>query len=316
MKAVVFEKSAGKGSLIYRDVQKPIPQDNEVLVRIHAASANALDYRMMRMGMVPKRRIYGADIAGRVESVGKDVRMFAPGDAVFGDISDCGLGGFAEYVCAPENALVRKPASVSFEQAAALPVAACTALKALRDRGGVESGKRVLVCGAGGGVGTFAVQLAKHFGAHVTAVCGAHNVSLARSLGADHVIDYAFEDFTKKEERYDIILAVNGSYPLASYRHVLNPKGICVIVGGKMSQLLKAMILRPLMSAGGKELRMLSFKSDPKDLAYLIGLVASGHIKPAIESRYALSETPEALRQLAKGHARGKTIITVAGEVE
>lgn len=314
MKAVVYEKGKSGSPLTYREVEKPLPAPHEVLVKIVAASANALDYRSMRLGLIPKNKIFGADIAGRVEAVGKDVRTFAPGDAVVADLSDCGLGGFAQYVAAPETVLVRIPASITFEQAAALPVAAITALRALRDKGSLKPGQKVLICGAGGGVGTYAVQLAKHFGAQVTAVCGTHNVALVRSLGADHVMDYTTDDFTKSDRKYDLILAVNGGYPLFAYKRVLAANGICIIVGGKLSQLFKTMLFGPLMSAGSRKIRILSVKPSAKDLAYLVGLVEKGHLKPVIERRYQLSETAQALRELAKGHARGKTIITIAGE--
>lgn len=312
MKAVVYEKNTR--TLINREVQTPVPADNEVLVKIIAASANALDYRSMRMGIIPKNKIFGADIAGRVEAIGKDAHTFALGDAVFADLSDIGLGGFAEYVAVPESRLVRIPQGVSFEQAAALPVAATTALQALRNKGGLKRGQRVLICGAGGGVGTYAVQLAKHFGTHVSAVCGTHNVALVKSLGADHVIDYTTDDFTKGDAKYDLILAINGGYPLSAYKRALYPSGKCIIVGGKMSQLIKTMTLGSVMSVGKKKISVLPAKSSTDDLAYLIGLVEKGQINPVIESRYPLSETAQALRELAKGHARGKTIITVSGE--
>ena len=203
---------------------------------------------------------------------------------------------------------------MTFEQAAALPVAATTALQALRNKGGLKPGYRVLICGAGGGVGTYAVQLAKHFGAHVTTVCGTHNVTLVKSLGADQVIDYTTDDFAKSDAKYDLILAINGGYPQLAYKRALYPSGKCIIVGGKMSQLLKTMILGFVLSIGNKKISVLAAKSSTDDLAYLIGLVKAGNILPVIEYRYPLSETPQALRELAKGHARGKTIMTVSGE--
>ena len=309
MKAVVYEKP----SLIYKETEKPVQKDDEVLVKVHAASANALDYRSMRMGMIPKRKIFGGDIAGQVQAVGKSVKRFTPGDAVFGDISDHGLGGFAEYAAAPESTLVHIPAGVSFEQAAALPVASITALQALRDRGGIKRGKKVLINGAGGGVGTFAVQLAKYFGANVTAVCSSANAALVRSLGADHVIDYTQEDFTKIGQRYDLILAVNGCCSLLAYKRMLNKNGVCVIVGGAMRQLIKSLIFGPLMSLSSKKIRTARTKSNPNDLAFIIGLVEAGKIKPVIDKKYALCETAQAIQYLSLGHARGKVIINILG---
>jgi NADPH:quinone reductase-like Zn-dependent oxidoreductase len=310
VKAVVYDKKQPE-KLIFSDRPKPIPGEDEVLVRIYAASANALDYRSMRMGNIPKSKIFGADIAGRVEAVGKNVSAFRPGDEVAADLSDCGLGGFAEYVAAPQSVLVKKPASVSFEDAASLPVAGVTALQALRDKGGIKNGQSVLVCGAGGGVGTFAVQIAKYFGARVSAVCGPKNADLMLSLGADHVIDYTKEDFTKQSAQFDMILAVNGSYKLSSYKRALKPNGVCVVVGGALRQIFKTMVFGPLISTNGKKIRMLAAKPNPRDLGFLLELAEQGHINPAIDRRYPLSETAQAIAYLSEGHARGKVVITV-----
>ncbi len=221
MKACVYEKRNTPDVLVYRDVEQPVPGDQEVLVKIHAVAINAADYRSMRMGIIPKKKIFGADIAGRVEAVGKNVTSLKIGDDVFGDISGCGFGGFAEYAAVPENLLASKPASVSFETAAALPMASLTALQALRNQGEIKPGQKVLIYGAGGGVGLFAVQLAKYFGAEVSAVCSAVNGELVRSLGADYVIDYSKEDFAKSSKRYELVLGVNGSRPLSVYKRVL-----------------------------------------------------------------------------------------------
>lgn len=209
------------------------------------------------MGMIPKNKTFGADIAGRVEAAGKNVSAFCEGDDVAADLSGCGLGGFAEYVAVPQGVLVKKPASVSYEDAAALPVAAITALQAVRDKGGVKKGQSVLVCGAGGGVGTFAVQLAKYFGAHVTAVCGPSSAETVLALGADRVIDYTKENFLKLAVQYDLILAVNGSYSLSAYKRALKPNGACVVVGGALRQIFKTILLGPFMSIGGKKVRLL-----------------------------------------------------------
>lgn len=307
MKAAVYEKK----KLNYCDVPKPVPGDTSVLVKIHAASLNALDYRSMRMGIIPKNKIYGADIAGVVEAVGSGVKAYCPGDKVAADISGCGLGGFAEYVAVPDSVLVKIPESVSFEDAAALPVAAETAIQALRDKGNVQAGQRVLIVGAGGGVGTYAVQLAKHFGADVTAVCGSNNAQLVSSIGADRVIDYTKESFTSQKSRYDVVIAVNGGYTLSSYKSVLKDGGVCVVLGGALRQIFKTMVFGPVLSIGGKKIKMLAAKPSPKDLAFTLGLVAQGKLKPVIAARYLLSETPQALAELSCGHARGKVIIAV-----
>ncbi|MBA4376815.1 MAG: alcohol dehydrogenase [Anaerolinea sp.] len=311
MKAVVYKKSSSRDVLVMRDVEKPISNDNEVLVKIVAVSINAADYRSMRMGIIPKRKIFGADIAGRVEAAGKNIEKFTVGDEVFGDISGCGFGGFAEYVAVSASALALKPASVSFEDAAALPMAAVTALQALREQGNIRPGQKVLICGTGGGVGSFAVQLAKYFGTEVTAVCSTNNVELARSLGADHVIDYTKEDFTEIGKHYDLILGVNGNYPLSAYKRALTPNGIYVMVGGALSQVAKSMLFGAFMSLGGKKMRFLAAKPNAIDLELIIKLVEEGKVKPIIDRRYPLNQTAEAMRYLSQGHARGKVIINV-----
>ncbi len=314
MKAVIYDKKNSPNVLVLRDVEKPAPQDNEVLVKIYAVSVNAADYRSMRMGIIPKRKIFGSDIAGRVEAVGKNVSLFAVGDGVLSDLSGHGLGGFAEYVTVPEVALVAKPFDVPFEVAAAVPMSAVTALQALRNIGQIKLGDKVLVFGAGGGVGTFAIQLAKHFGAEVTAVCGTANAELAHSLGADYVIDYTQEDFTRNGKRYNLIIAVNGRQPLSRYKGALTSEGIVVVVGGALSQVLKSLLLAPIMSHGGKKIRTLSAKSNTEDLNLIIKLLENGSIKPVIDRRYALSETAEAVRYVSEGHARGKVIINIVNE--
>jgi 2-desacetyl-2-hydroxyethyl bacteriochlorophyllide A dehydrogenase len=311
IKAVVYDKNSSPDVLVLREVEKPLPHNDEVLVRIHASSVNAADYRSLRMGIIPKRKIFGGDIAGRVEAAGKNIQKLKVGDEVFGDISGCGFGGFAEYVSVPESVLTLKPESVSFEDAAVVPLAGITALQALRDKGGIQSGQKVLIYGAGGGVGTFAVQLAKYYGAEVTAVCSAKNAPLARSLGADHIIDYSKEDVLTSGVHFDLILAVNGNHPLSVYKRALAPKGVFVMVGGALSQVIKTMLFGGFMSFGGRKMRILAAKPNPKDLEYLIKLVEGGKIKPVIDRRYPLHETPEAVRYLGEGHARGKVIITV-----
>jgi NADPH:quinone reductase-like Zn-dependent oxidoreductase len=254
----------------------------------------------------------GADISGRVEAVGKNVTQFQPGEAVFGDIAGSGSGGFAEYACAREKYLAAKPANLSFEQAAAVPMAAVTALQGLRDEGQIRPGQKVLINGASGGVGTFALQIAKSFGAEVTAVCSPRNLDQARSLGADQIIDYTQEDFTQNGQQYDLILAANGYHPLSAYQRALTPQGIYVMAGGTPGQIFQAMLLGPRKSkTGGKKMGGVSAKPSQKDLLILKELLEAGKIIPVIDRRYPLSETAEALRYLGAGHARGKVIITV-----
>jgi NADPH:quinone reductase-like Zn-dependent oxidoreductase len=323
MKAIVYTKYGPPEVLELKEVEKPAPTEAEILVKVHAASVNAYDWhllsadiflvRLMGGGLLkPKNTILGADIAGRVEAVGRNVKQFQPGDEVFGDIAGCGNGGFAEYVSSPENALAFKPANLSFEEAAAVPMAAVTALQGLRDQGKIQPGQKVLINGASGGVGTFAVQIAKSFGAEVTAVCSTRNLDMARSLGADHVIDYTKEDFTQNGQQYDLILAVNGYHPISAYKRALTSMGIYVMAGGYTAQIFQAMLLGSLMSkTGGKKMGNVSAKPNQKDLVFMKELIEAGKVVPVIDKRYPLSEAPEALRYLGEGHARGKVIITV-----
>lgn len=312
MKAVVYEKGSSPDVLVYQEVEKPVPGDNEVLVKIHAAAVNAADSRSMKLGAIPKRKIFGCDIAGVVEAAGKNVRKFAVGDEVTGDISACGMGGFAEYAAVPETPLVRKPASLPFELAAAVPMSAVTALQGLRDVGRIKPDDRVLIYGAGGGVGTFAVQLAKHLGAEVTALCGEKNVQVMRSLGADHVINYHDCDVTKINERYDLVLAVNGYNPLRVYLRLLAPGGTCVMAGGSLKQVMKTVLFGGLLSLGSRKLRFLAAKPDAEDLEYVVRLVEAGKVRPVIDRRYPLFRTAEAVRYQSEGHALGKIIINIA----
>jgi NADPH:quinone reductase-like Zn-dependent oxidoreductase len=320
MKAVVCTEYGPPDVLKIEEVEKPTPKDDEVLVKVQAASINALDWhsltadiflvRLMGMGLFkPKNQILGADIAGRVEAVGKNVRQFRPGDEVFGGI---GHGGFAEYAAAPERRLVLKPANLSFEAAAAVPVAALTALQGLRDSGKIQAGQKVLINGAAGGVGTFAVQIAKAFGAEVTAVCSTQNVEQASKLGADQVIDYTKENFTQSGRQYDLIFAANGYHPLAAYKRALTPKGMYVMAGGKSAQIFEAMLLGNLLSEkDGRKMGGVSAQINQKDLLTLKELLEAEKVVPAIDKRYPLNEVPEALRYLGAGHARGKIVITV-----
>ncbi len=323
MKAVVYTSYGSPDVLQLKEIEKPTSKDDEVLVKVHAASVNAADLhflrgkpfliRLMGFGLLrPKGKILGSDIAGRVEAVGRNVKQFQPGDEVFGDLFECGRGGFAEYVCARENALALKPTNISFEEAAAVPMAAVTALHGLRDKGQIQQGQKVLINGASGGVGTFAVQIAKSFGAEVTGVCSTRNLDMVRSFGADQVIDYSREDFTKNGQRYDLILAANGYHLIFDYQRALSPKGTYVATGGSMPQLFQAMLLGPCISmTGSKKMGNLISKPNQKDLIFMKGLLETGKVKPVIERRYKLSEAAEALRYLEEGHAQGKVVITM-----
>jgi NADPH:quinone reductase-like Zn-dependent oxidoreductase len=320
MKAVVYTKYGSPDVLQLKEIEKPIPNDDEVLVKVQAASLNALDWHVLRgqpflvrfMGfgfLRPKKTILGADFAGKVEAVGRNVRRFQPGDEVFGSR----LGGFAEYHAVREDALISKPANVSFDEAAAVPVAAITALQGLRNEGHIGPEKKVLIVGASGGVGTFAVQIAKSFGAEVTAVCSTRNLDQARTLGADTVIDYTKENFAQSAQRFDLILVVNGYHPLSMYKRALTPGGICVLIGGgSLAQLLGGKLAWPLLSGGGgKKLGGMMARVTQEDLLFLRALLESGKVVPVVEKRYPLSQVPEALRYLETGHARGKLVITV-----
>jgi NADPH:quinone reductase-like Zn-dependent oxidoreductase len=322
MKAIVYHNYGSPDVLHLEEVAKPTPKDDEVLIKVSAASINAADWHMLRADpflarlynglLKPKRTILGSDVAGRVEAVGKNVRQFQPGDEVFGDLFENGWGGFAEYACAREDGVVVKPASVTFEDAAAVPLAGVTALQGLRDKGQIQPGQKVLINGAGGGVGTFAVQIAKAFGAEVTGVCSTKNVDMVRSLGADYVIDYTKEDFTENGQQYDLILAANGYHPISAYKRALHPGGIYVMTGGSGAQMVQAMFLGPWISmTGEKKMGNLMAKPDKKDLAFLKELLEEGKIVPVIDRRYPLSEVAEAIRYLEEGHAKGKVIITV-----
>jgi NADPH:quinone reductase-like Zn-dependent oxidoreductase len=322
MKAIVYNKYGPPDVLQLIEIEKPIPKDKQVLVKVHAASLNYGNLVLLKgepflarlaFGLTkPKYPIPGGDIAGRIEAVGKDVKQFQPGDEVFGDLSSCGWGGFAEYVTVPENALALKPANLSFEEAAAVPMAAVTALQALRDKGKIRSGQRVLINGASGGVGTFAVQIAKSFGAEVTAVCSSINVNHARVIGADHAIDYTRDDFTKRTQRYDLILGVNGSKPISAYKRTLHPNGIFVHVGGSGSQMFQTMLLGPWISlTGSRKISSFLQRQNQKDLVFMKELLESGKVKPVIDRSYKLSEVPEAFRYFEEGHAQGKVFISV-----
>ncbi len=325
MKAIVYTQYGSPDVLQLKEVEQPAPRENEVLVKVHAASVNAADWHLLtadiflvrlNAGLLkPKRTVLGSDIAGRVEAVGRNAKQFQPGDAVFGNVFAQQSGSFAEYVIAPESALALKPANLSFDEAAAVPLAAITALQGFRDRGHVQPGQKVLINGASGGVGTFAVQIAKYFGAEVTAVCSTRNMDIARTLGTDHVIDYTKEDFTRNGQQYDLIVAVNGYHPISAYRRALTPKGTYVMVGGTKTQIFQALILGSLMSRrDGQQLGALTLRPNPQDLPLLTELLETGKAVPIIDRRYPLREVPDALRYFGTGHARGKIVITVASD--
>jgi NADPH:quinone reductase-like Zn-dependent oxidoreductase len=322
MKAVVCTKYGPPDILEVKEVDLPIREDNQVLVKVHAASLNYGNLALLKgepflvrlaFGLLkPKYPIPGGDIAGRVEAVGKDVKQFQQGDEVYGDLSSCGWSGFAEYVSVPEHAIAYKPVNLSFEEAAAVPMAAVTALQALRDKGAIQRGQKVLINGASGGVGTFAIQIAKSFGAEVTAVCSTRNMDLARSLGADHVIDYTSEDFTARSERYDLILAVNGYQPIFAYKRLLSPTGKYVVVGGSGTQLFQALFFGPWISmTGSKKMGSVLQRPNQQDLIFMKELLEAEIVKPVIDRRYKMSDVTEAFKYFAEGHARGKVVLTV-----
>ena len=263
------------------------------------------------MGLIPKRKIFGADIAGRIESVGKNISLFKPGDEVMGDLASYGFGGLAEYVTAPERAVIIKPSQISFEVAATLPMAGMTALQALRDKANIQMGQKVLIVGSDGGVGTFAIQLARYFEAEVTGVCSSINVQQTLSLGADYVIDYTKEDFTKREKRYNIILGINGNYPLLAFKRTLTSNGTYVMIGGSLSQISKSLLFGWILSFGSKKLKYLAAKANKNDLELLVKLIDKGIIKPVIDRRYSLDKTVDAMSYLKKGHSTGKVVINI-----
>ena len=311
MKAVLFNKKGSPEKLSLYEIDKPIPSDNEVLIRVHVVSLNAADYRSMKMGIIPKRKIFGADVAGSIESVGKNISIFKPGAEVMGDLASFGFGGLAEYVTAPERALILKPKQVSFETAATLPLAAMTALQALRNKGNIQKGQKILIVGSAGSVGPFAVQIAKYFGAEVTGVCSSKNMNQTLSIGADYVIDYTKEDFLNSNKRYNLILGINGNYPLLAYKRILTPNGRYVMVGGSLSQIFKSLLFGWLLSLGSKKMKSLSSKPNIQDLEFLGSLLENGSIKPVIDRRYTLDKTADAMNYLSQGHSTGKVIIIV-----
>lgn len=321
MKAIVYTQYGPLDVLKLEDVKKPAPKENEVLIKVQATSVTFGDLAavkgepfMVRFSLGPRKPKYktpGKDVAGQVEAVGGNVKQFTPGDEVFGDISECGWGAYAEYVAAPENAIALKPANISFEEAAAVPESAVVALQGLRDNGQIKSGQKVLINGASGGIGTFAVQIAKSFGAEVTGVCSTRNLELVRSIGADHVIDYTKEDITQNGQRYDLILATAGYRSIYDYRRALRSGGNYVATGGSMAQIFQPMLLGPWLSSGGRKMSSLAMKPNKSDLIFVKELIEAGAVVPVIDRCYPLSEVAEALRYYGEGHSRGKVVITV-----
>ena len=325
MKAIVYKEFGSADVLRLEDVEQPVPKDNQLLIHVLASSVNALDRHAIHKAPLPVRLMtgngvrgpkdqrLGADLAGRVEAVGSGVTQFQPGDEVFG-VAD---GAFAEYTCAREDRVVRKPATLTFEQSAAVPVAALTALQGLSEIGGILPGQQVLIHGASGGVGTFAVQLAKAFGADVTAVCSTRNMEMVRSLGADHVVDYTKEDVTRSKRRYDLILAVNGYHSVLAFRRLLRPEGVWVLAGeGSNTHLLfsvlQALTFGPVLSRTSKQnMRFFICKPTQKDLVLVSELLQAGKVTPVIDRCYPLGETADAFRYMEEEHARGKVVISV-----
>jgi NADPH:quinone reductase-like Zn-dependent oxidoreductase len=324
MKAMVYTQFGPPTEVLaLQEVEKPAPQAQEVLVEVHAAAVVYADWafvrgqpamvRLMGAGLSkPNHPILGAEIAGRVAAVGEGITQFQPGDEVYGDIAECGFGGYAEYVAVPESALAPKPANLTFKQAAAVPQSGVVALQGLRDKGQVQPGQQALIAGASGGIGTFAVQLAKVFGAEVTGVCSTRNMELVESLGADHVIDYTQEDFAQGGPRFDLIVATAGYRSVFDYARALKPGGTCVVTGGAMKQVFEPMYLGPWVALTSKK-KMASLSAGPsqQDLIFMKDLLEAGKIMPVIDTCYPFNETAEALRHYGQGHSRGKVVISV-----
>ena len=320
MKAIVYTKYGPPEVLQLKEVAKPTPRDDEVLIKVHAVSVNRSDWEGLRgkplyarLGglLRPRQQRLGSDIAGRVEMAGRNISRFQPGDEVFGDILPR-LGGFAEYVCARESALALKPASMTFEQAAAIPQAAVIALQGIRDKGQVQPGQKVLINGAGGGAGTFAVQLAKIYGAEVTGVDNTGKLDFMRSLGADHVIDHTQEDFTKNGKQYDLILDIVAHRSVFAYKRALRSNGSYFLAGGSVATMLQILLVGPwIRRTTGKKIRILAVRPNIEDVDFMKELIEAGKVTPVIDKTYPLSEVPEAIGYVGEGHAQGKVVISV-----
>jgi NADPH:quinone reductase-like Zn-dependent oxidoreductase len=330
MKAIVYTKYGAPEVLKLEEIPKPIPGDHDVLVRVQASAVTfatmllvkgkPILVRLATGGLLrPKYKVLGSEMAGRVEAVGKKINQFKPGDEVYGNVSHCGRGGFAEYVCACQDALSLKPVNISFEEASTVPETALVALQSLRDYGKIQAGKKVLIYGASGGIGTFAVQIAKSFGAEVTGVCSTRNLELVRSLGTDYVIDYTREDFLRNGKHFDLILGIRGYRSIFDYKRALSPDGIYVMAGGSWSQIFQSMLLGPfVLKTGrktvvkkGKKLGIVTFRPLQSDLLFMKELIEAGKVKPVIDKCFPLSETADAFRYFEAGHSRGKVVITI-----
>jgi NADPH:quinone reductase-like Zn-dependent oxidoreductase len=304
-----------------REIERPVPKTNEVLIQVQAASITFGDLAAVKgepfiarlsLGLrEPKIKTPGKDVAGIVEAVGSKVTQFKPGDKVFGDLCECGWGAYAEYVAAPENALVHMPGNISFEEAAAAPESGVVALQGLQGKGQIQPGQKVLVYGASGGIGTFAVQIAKSFDTEVTGVCSTRNLDMVKSLGADHVVDYTQEDFVESGKKYDLILATAGYRSIFDYKRALKPGGRYVATGGDMKQIFQPMLMGSWISNESRKMTNLAMKPDKDDLTYLKELIEAGKVLPVIDRSYPLGELPEALEYYAEGHSRGKVIVTI-----
>ena len=320
MKAMVYRQYGTPDVLQLTEVATPLPDDNQVLVKVHAASLNYADWHILRgdfrllgFGLSkPKYSVPCADFSGRVEAVGKNVSEFRVGDEVYGDLSSSGWGALGEYVCASEKILAHKPVNLSFEQAAAVPMAGVTALQGLR-KGGIQPGQRVAISGTSGGVGTFTLQIAKALGAHITATCSAKNIEMARSLGADHVMDYARDDFTQMGEKYDLIVAVNGYRPLSAYQRALTPTGTFVMLGGDPLNIVGTIVLSQFFNLGNRQkFAVLSAKPNASDLLFLKELIEAGKICPVVTRVFALEDAADAFRLYGAGHVQGKIVVNLS----
>jgi NADPH:quinone reductase-like Zn-dependent oxidoreductase len=319
LKAIVYTKYGGPEVLQLREIEKPFPKDDEVLIKVYAVSINDWDFGLLQGDFInrilngflkPKRKILGSDIAGRIEAVGKNVKQFKTGDEVYGDLSGR-WGGFAEYACAPEKSIALKPASMSFSEAAAIPQAAMLAVQGLIDKGKIQPGQKILINGAGGGVGSFAIQIAKLYRVESTGVDSSSKLNMLRSMGFDRVIDFTKEDFTKNGKRYDLILDAKTNRSMFAYARSLCPKGVYVTVGGSMNRLLQALFMGPWISMFTKKyIRIVTLKPN-KDLVYINGLFETGKVKPVIDGPYKLEEFPEAFKLFGRAEHKGKVVITI-----
>jgi len=307
MKAILYSKTANPHKLIVVKTEQPEPKDGEVLIKVHTVSPNAADYRSIKMGLIPKSKIFGSAVAGTVEAVGQHVSHYTIGDEVLADLTSCGFGGFAEYVTAPISALAAKPNALSFESAACLPVAATTAHNGIK-KAKVQAGQHVLILGSGGGVGSYSVLLAKHYGAHVTAVCSTRNRDQALALGADEVLDYTQNEFKLDHKQYDVILAVNGNYPLMACLKKLNAGGRYIGMGGALAQIFKAMLLGPLLSLGSKKIKTLASKVKAEELEEVAQIVSKNPAGLEIQVKKGMLEIPETMSNIKAGHAQGKIV--------